>query len=88
MKVVSLPNWDAFATELQKLRDGLPKDASGKLPELLFRGQSDSAWPLTTTLERAGYKDMSFEDYYRMTVQRVKPTVETFTEETWDVPEL
>jgi FRG domain len=86
VKVVSLPTWDAFAAELQKLRDDLPKNASGKPPELLFRGQSDSAWLLTTTLERAGYKDMSFDEYYRLTVHRVKPTVETLTEATWDVP--
>ena len=86
MKVASPPNWDAFAAELQKLRDGLPKDASGKPPELLFRGQSDSAWLLTTTLERAGCEGMSFGEYYRLAVHRVRPAVEALTGATWDVP--
>ncbi len=86
MESVPLLNWEAFTVELQKIRDILTKDASGKPPDLLFRGQSDSSWPLTTTLERAGYKEMSFDEYYRLTVHRVKPTVETLTEETWDVP--
>ena len=75
-----------FAAELKKLREDLTKDASGKPPELLFRGQSDSAWLLTTTLEREDYKGMTFDDYYRLTVHRVKPTVKTLTEEAWDVP--
>ena len=29
---------------------------------------------------------MSFDEYYRLAVHRVKPTVETLTEATWDVP--
>ena len=79
MEAVSLPNWDAFTGELQKIRDELTKNASGKPPELLFRGQSNSAWPLTTTLERADCEGMSFDDYYRLTVHRVRPTVEALT---------
>ena len=55
--------------------------------ELLFRGQSDSSWPLTTTLERAGREGMSFDEYYRLTVHRVRPTLETLTGPTWDVPD-
>ncbi len=52
MEAIAVPNWEAFTSELQKLRDELSKNAPGKPPELLFRGQSDSSWPLTTTLER------------------------------------
>ena len=87
MEAVSVPTWDAFAAELKKLREDLTKDASGKPPELLFRGQSDSSWPLTTTLERAGCEGMSFDEYYRLTVHRVRPSVEAFTDATWDVPD-
>jgi hypothetical protein len=87
MESVALPNWEAFAAELQKLRAGLLDDPSGKPPELLFRGQGDSAWKLTTTLERAGCEGMSFGDYYRLAVHRVRPTVEALTGATWDVPE-
>lgn len=87
MEAVSVPNWAAFTAELQKLRDELTKNASGKPPDLLFRGQSDSSWPLTTTLERADCEGMSFDEYYRLTVHRVRPTVEALTDEMWDVPD-
>jgi hypothetical protein len=87
MEAVSVPNWDAFTAELQRLRDELTKNFPGKSPELLFRGQSDSSWSLQTTLERADCSGMSFDDYYRLTVTRVRPTVEALTDATWDVPE-
>jgi hypothetical protein len=87
MEAVSLPNWEAFTAELQKIRNDLNENASGEPPELLFRGQSDSAWPLTTTLERADCEGMSFAEYYRLTVHRVRPTVEALTGATWDVPD-
>jgi hypothetical protein len=43
---------------------------------------------LSTTLERAGAacERMSFANYYRLTVGRVKPHVETLTGVMWDVP--
>jgi hypothetical protein len=88
MEAVSLPNWETFAAELQKLRAKLPNDPSGKPPELLFRGHSDSSWALTTTLERAGCEGMSFDDYYRLAVHRVRPTVEALTDAMWDVPDF
>ncbi|HLW82622.1 MAG TPA: FRG domain-containing protein [Candidatus Acidoferrales bacterium] len=87
MESLSLPNWQAFIAELQKIRDVLTQNTSGKPPDLLFRGQSDSSWPLTTTLERAGCEGMSFDEYYRLTVHRVRPTVEALTGSTWDVPD-
>jgi hypothetical protein len=87
MKAVQIPSWDVFTSELQKLRDELTANASGAPPDLLFRGHSDSTWPLTTTLERAGYDGMSFDDYYRLTVHRVRPSVEALTREVWEVPD-
>ena len=87
MEAVPLPNWNAFAVELQTLRDDLTKTASGKPPELLFRGHSDSSWLLTTTLERAGCEGMTFDEYYRLAVTRVRPSVEALTGATWDVPD-
>jgi hypothetical protein len=87
MEGVSVPNWAAFTTELQKLRDRLTNDASGKPPELFFRGQSDSSWALTTTLEREDCEAMSFADYYQLAVHAVRPAVESLTGVTWDVPD-
>ena len=85
MEACTLPNWEALAAEVQKLRDQLTQDASGKPPELLFRGQSESSYVLTTTLERADCGGMSFAD--RLTVHRVRPALEALTGATWDVPD-
>jgi hypothetical protein len=83
-----LPDWDSFEPELQKLRSELAQNASDKrCPELLFRGQCDSEWPLTTTLERAGCEGMTFDAYYLRAVARVRSAVETFTGVEWDVPD-
>jgi hypothetical protein len=86
MEAISVPNWTAFTAELQKLRDDLTKNASGETPELLFRGQSNSCWALTTTLERADCEGMSFGEYYQLT-GRVSPTVEALTDAKWDLPD-
>jgi len=85
---VHLPNWEAFAAEVRRLREQLPPSESGEAPELLFRGQSDSSWSLKTTLERMNCEGMSFSEYYRLTVHRVRPTVEALTGTTWDVPDF
>src|SRR5690348_18284423 len=45
---------------------------------LLFRGQADSRWPLTTTLERNGAGEMLFQDYYRLICSAVGPQVSSF----------
>lgn len=82
-----MPNWNALTSAVQKIRDELTRNVSGEAPELLFRGQADSAWPLTTTLERTGCERMSFDDYYRLAVTRVRPAVEAFTNVAWDVPD-
>jgi hypothetical protein len=77
-----LPNWESFHDELRDLRTKYDKSNS----QLLFRGQNDSEFHLTTTLERAGCEGMSFDSYYRLAVSRVRPAVETFTGVKWDVP--
>jgi hypothetical protein len=76
-----LPDWNAFESEIQAIQEKYPP------PRLLFRGQSDSEWSLTTTLERAGCAGMSFSEYYHLTVARIRHAVETFTEVNWDVPD-
>jgi hypothetical protein len=82
----NVPSWEGFSDSIEELRSALTGD-SRKPPELLFRGQSNSNWQLTTTLERAGCEGMTFDDYYRLAVTRVRPMVETFTGRTWDVPD-
>lgn len=87
MESVYVPNLQALTPAVEKIHSELAKNASGQSPELLFRGQADSQWELTTTLERADFDRMSFDDYYRLAVTRVRPTVEAFTNVTWEVPD-
>ena len=86
-QLLHLPNLNALTTAVQKIRDELTRSVSDEAPELLFRGQADSARPLTTTLERMGCESMSFDDYYRLAVTRVRPAVDAFTNVAWDVPD-
>jgi hypothetical protein len=78
-----LPNWESFESELQALRLEYKHSPS----RLLFRGLSDSAFSLSTTLERSRCDGMWFGDYYRLAVNQIKPAVETFTGVIWDVPD-
>ena len=78
-----LQNWADFERELEGLRDQLKESSS----PLLFRGQGNSEWPLTTTLERNGCSEICFSDYYRLTL-RIKPAAETFMKEAWEIPEV
>jgi hypothetical protein len=78
-----LPNWESFQSEIEILRAGHLKDSTSPL---LFRGQPNSKFGLTTTLERAGCEGMTVKDFYQLVVNRVRPVIETFTGLQWDVP--
>ncbi len=66
----------------------IKKEAHG---EVWFRGQSNTCWRLTTTLERKipdAYKDFSYivGDYWNL-MQKIKPKIYEATGVTWDVSE-
>lgn len=69
-------DWNAFEQWVKDLR---AKYGAKQSSPLLFRGQGDSEWPLTTTLERSGQGRMLFRDYYRLITASIGPAVETFT---------
>jgi hypothetical protein len=69
-------NWEAFEQWLKNLRS--THEAKPRSP-LLFRGQANSEWRLTTTLERSGQGRMLFDDFYELIIMRIGPAVETFT---------
>src|SRR5277367_3076827 len=79
----TLADWSAFEDELQTLRANHTNPAS----PLLFRGQQDSEFRLTTTLERAGCEGMSFLDYCQL-VNRIRPALETLTGANWESAQL
>ncbi|HEY1529046.1 MAG TPA: FRG domain-containing protein [Candidatus Angelobacter sp.] len=72
-------DWETFEQRLKKLRvDYGPS-------EMLFRGQSNSEWQLTTTLERNWAGRVRFVDYTRLICANIGPAVKTFADV--EVPE-
>ena len=77
--------WDQFGLGIRELRR---RHAAKRVSRpLLFRGQRDAAWGLQTTLERRGKRNMLLRDYYSV-ICRIKPQIEAFTKEHWDIPDF
>ena len=68
--------WNEFEEKLKEL----PEKA-------LFRGQENSCWPVTTTLERLlDGREMSFQHYYK-SIYQAKSEIESYTGKSWDIPD-
>lgn len=79
--MVSEEEFEAYVRELRRKYSSTHDNAS----PLLFRGQGDAAWPLRTTLERAGHEKMSFTAYYQA-ISRLSTEIETITNTSWELP--
>ena len=85
--IPDLRTWEEFEEKLKKLQKECVPRSSG----LLFRGQGDLCWPLSTTLERSlewssVEPEMSFQHYYE-SIYRAKSEIESYTEKNWDIPD-
>src|SRR5436190_22914812 len=76
--------WEECDAKLKELR--LTVAGKNSSP-LLFRGQANSEWQLTTTLDRSGKEKVLFLDYFNA-IRRIAPAVESFTGVNWDIPDL
>lgn len=81
-----LNSWIELESELRLLetqrREGM--DPESAIPsEFLYRGQSDSQWPLETSLERLVNGDASMLQYYRSAYSAL-PEIQAFTGRRWD----
>lgn len=83
MDEIPVKSWTEFETELQKLREEIGESGS----PVLFRGQADASWPLSTTLERSGSEDMRFSDYYQLITAAIRPAVATLSSAGPNIPE-
>ena len=77
------PDWETFEQKLKELR---AQYGQNQFSPSLFRGQGNSEWGLTTTLERYGPSDMRFSNFYRL-ICRSCPAIETFTGLSWNLPD-
>lgn len=91
----NVKDWDEFEDSLNEIKSiaktlGKGDDKSGRdgyVSNILYRGQSNSAWHLETTLERfIARETMSLSDYHGA-ILSITPTIETFTERTWNLRE-
>jgi hypothetical protein len=73
---IEVPDWTTFEQRIGELRTEYGGKSSSPL---VYRGQGNSDWPLTTTLERTGHGRMPFRNFYRLITASVGPAVETFT---------
>lgn len=80
MNTIQIPSWEAFEEKLRQLRADYQNPAS----PLLFRGQGNSEWHLTTTLERNESGRMPVMEYYRL-ICSTGPEVRAFANV--DVPQ-
>jgi len=83
-----LEDWDHFVHTLSDLR-GEHAELQASAPdahvsELLFRGQGNSEWKLSSTLERY-LRGLPSVMYYYRSIWTVKPEIEAYTQQHWDL---
>ncbi|OFW33136.1 MAG: hypothetical protein A3J28_14040 [Acidobacteria bacterium RIFCSPLOWO2_12_FULL_60_22] len=84
--IIEVNTWEEFEKrlkDLQEMHRQAESSAWSPVSRFLFRGQENSCWPLTTTLERRGREGMLVADYCHL-ISDVKPEIETFTGLKWD----
>ncbi|MGX4771090.1 FRG domain-containing protein [Bradyrhizobium guangdongense] len=82
-ETVHVESWEKFQAYIEALDDESGRKA---WDELWFRGQSDAEWRLQTTLERRTSQLRAVSAYLNR-IGEIKPTIETFTERAFELPE-
>ncbi len=79
-----LCSWEQFEAEIKNLRTRTTREPDSELyiSSLLFRGQRDHRWSLSTTLERERKEHLSLREYYRL-ISEARPEIETVTGQSW-----
>jgi hypothetical protein len=85
MEERNVDTWEAFEDELRTLRIERERSNDFLKTPLLFRGQENSCWLLTTTQDRVQEQAL-FKDYYRK-ISRFRSQIETLTGNDWLIPE-
>jgi hypothetical protein len=86
MEERNVNTWEEFKIELANLRrEHIESPSADSSYPLLYRGQENSRWLLTTTLDRRCER-MLFSDYYRV-ISKIRPQIESLTGKEWPTPE-
>lgn len=78
MEIIDVPDWETFDQKIRELRTKYTREMS----PLLYRGQANSGWALTTTLERSGAERMLFREYYQLICASMRPEVMAYADVT------
>lgn len=85
MEERNVATWEEFLAGLEEVRKERGSSTHYGLNDpLLFRGQGNSCWQLSATLERACER-MLFTDYYRI-IGKIRPQIESLTGDDWPIP--
>ena len=81
---IQVNTWEECEAAIQRLQGEL---SSSRWDEFWFRGESNAAWSMQTSLERRVGQTISVSDYLRL-IHVIKPMIETYTGSTWEMPSL
>ncbi len=88
MEVVHANSWKEFESEIEEVQQFRDEKRQEKHPlyvsEVLFRGQADESWGLSTTLERFTDSPISLKKYHNY-LERIKSAIETYTGREWNL---
>lgn len=91
MQEITVKTWEECQSEFKGLtqaRSALrPEESRPYISNMLYRGQGNAAWRLTTTLERYAGTN-AFLSYYYTIISIAKPQIETFMEKVWEIPSV
>jgi hypothetical protein len=82
LEIVNVDSWESFQERLAEIHQA--ERSAERHVEFFYRGHTDSAWSLATTLERAGREQQRISDYY-YAISQAKPQIETFTGTVWNL---
>jgi hypothetical protein len=89
VQVRELDSWAQFGHAIRELCDSYDRGKVSELGtrnEVLFRGHSNGAWPLVTTLERATVTEFDVIRYVELAA-RCAPKLESLSGLRWGLPE-
>jgi hypothetical protein len=91
MQTYDLDSWNDFRGIVLEIREQYGRlkltETVSKKNVVLFRGQGDANWPLSTTLERWTDREITIQNYMVYAV-RCSNELESLTGKKWDIPSL
>lgn len=87
METLDLDSWAEFPAAIEDIKAKygtfrIDKHTSSN--SILYRGQGNVEWPLTTTLERVSDKEWSFISYLEL-IHRCLPQIESYFDRSWNI---